>query len=428
VLVAILLLSLNLRSAVTAVPPLLARISADVGLSPTLAGVLGALPAACFGLAGAVAPPLLRRFAAERVIVGLIAVLAAGQVIRPWLPTPAQFLVCSAVVLLAMGVANVLLPAVVKAWFPNRIGAVTAMYVTGLTVGTAVPPLLVVPIADAVAARSGTGHLGAGWHVALAAWGALAALAALPWLPAARHPRVVPGGDRTSTGGTAAPRRIPLYRSRIARGILLIFGTTSLNFYAIIAWLPHRLTDAGLSEASAGAQLSLVATAGVPLAIFVPPITARLHRPLGLVLGFAACLAVGYAGLLLAPTQPDLDVGDPSPASAPAASRCRSPWSACARRTRPPPGPSAGFVQGFGYTAAGLGPLLVGALYERSGRWAEPFTFLAATIVLLVLGGWMVTGRETVDAELARRSVRGLPRPPPIPWKRDSRRPVRGDP
>ncbi len=401
-LVAILLLSLNLRSAVTSVPPLLARISADVGLSATLAGVLGALPAACFGLAGAVAPPLLRRFAAERVIVGLIALLAAGQVIRPWLPTPAQFLTCSAVVLLAMGVANVLLPAVVKAWFPHRIGGVTAMYVTGLTIGTALPALLVVPIADAVAARSGTAE---GWHVALASWGVVAAVAALPWLPAARHPRVVPGVNLAADGGTAA-RRIPVYRSRIARGILLIFGTTSLNFYSIIAWLPHRLTDAGLSEANAGAQLSLVAAAGVPLAIFVPPITARVNRPLGMVLGFAACLAVGYAGLLLAPTQltwmwaivTGFGAGGFPMSLALVGLRSANPTTA---------GSLGGFVQGFGYTAAGLGPLLVGALYERSGRWAEPFTFLAATIVLLVLGGWMVTGRETVDAELARRSVRG---------------------
>jgi CP family cyanate transporter-like MFS transporter len=401
-LVAILLLALNLRSAVSAVPPLLARISADVGLSATLAGLLGALPAACFGLAGAVAPPLLRRFAAERVIVGLIALLAAGQVIRPWLPTPAQFLACSAVVLLAMGVANVLLPAVVKAWFPDRIGAVTAMYVTGLTVGTAVPPLLVVPIADAVANRSGTAE---GWHVALASWGLVAAVAALPWLPAARHPRVVPGAS-VAADGTTTVRRIPVYRSRIARGILLIFGTTSLNFYAIIAWLPHRLTDAGLSEASAGAQLALVATAGVPLAIFVPPITARLHRPLGLVLGFAACLTVGYVGLLLAPTHltalwtvlTGFGAGGFPMSLALVGLRSANPTTA---------GSLGGFVQGFGYTAAGLGPLLVGALYEQTGRWVAPFTFLAGTIVLLVLGGWMVAGRETVDAELARRCVEG---------------------
>jgi CP family cyanate transporter-like MFS transporter len=402
-LVAILLFALNLRSAVTAVPPLLARISADVGLSATLAGVLGALPAACFGVAGAVAPPLMRRFAGERVTVGLIVLLAAGQVIRPWLPTPAQLLACSAVVLLAMGVGNVLLPAVVKAWFPNRIGAVTAMYVTGLAVGTALPPLLVVPIADAVAARSGGAE---GWRVALASWGVIAAVAALPWVPAARHPRVVPGADGTAADGSTAGRRIPVYRSRIAVGILLIFGATSLNFYAIIAWLPHRLTDAGLSEASAGAELSLVAAAGIPLAILVPPITARLHRPLGLVLGFAACLAAGYAGLLLAPTHltplwaiiTGFGAGGFPMSLALVGLRSANPTTA---------GSLGGFVQGFGYTAAGLGPLLVGALYEHTGRWVAPFTFLAATIVLLVLGGWLVAGRETVDAELARRCVRG---------------------
>ena len=60
-LVAIALLGLNLRSAVSVVPPLLGRISHDLGLSSAMAGVLGALPAICFSLAGAFAPALLRR-------------------------------------------------------------------------------------------------------------------------------------------------------------------------------------------------------------------------------------------------------------------------------------------------------------------------------------------------------------------------------
>jgi len=403
VLVAILLLSLNLRSAVTAVPPLLARISAGIGLSTPLAGVLGAMPAACFGLAGAVTPPLLRRYAAERVILVMIVVLATGQLIRPWLPAPAAFLVCSGVVLLAMGIGNVTLPAVVKAWFPDRIGGVTAMYVTGLTLGTAVPPLLVVPIADGAARLTGTaGTPVQGWQVALAMWGALAALAALPWLPAARHPRALAGA--AATGPEA--RRLPLYRSRIALGILLIFGTTSLNFYAIIAWLPRRLTDAGLSEAAAGAQLSLVAAAGLPLAVLIPPVTARLHRPLPLVAGFAACLGTGYAGLLLAPTQmtalwaviTGIGAGGFPMSLTLVGLRSANPGTA---------GSLAGFVQGFGYAAAGLGPLVVGALYQRTGEWVAPFCFLAATIVLLVLGGWLAAGRGTVDEELARRCAEG---------------------
>jgi CP family cyanate transporter-like MFS transporter len=157
----------------------------------------------------------------------------------------------------------------------------------------------------------------------------------------------------------------------------------------------------------------------------VPPITARLHRPLGLVLGFAACLTVGYAGLLLAPTQltwmwailTGLGAGGFPMSLALVGLRSANPTTA---------GSLAGFVQGFGYTAAGLGPLLVGALYEHTGRWVAPFCFLAGTIVLLVLGGgWSGARRSTPSSPGAASRP---PQPPPIPWKRDTRRPVRGDP
>ena len=402
-LVAILLLALNLRAAVTSVPPLLGRISADVGLSTALTGVLGSLPVACFALAGAIGPPLLRRQPAERIILVLTVMIVVGEVFRPWTGSPAAFLAASAVALLAMGLGNVALPAVVKGWFPDRIGAVTGLYVTALTIGTAIPPLLVVPIADAVgraSARGGElGHLGPGWHLALAAWGTLAAVAAVFWIVPARHPRTHPGTDG------AVHARIPVYRSRVAWGVMLTFGTTSLNFYAIIAWLPRRLVDAGLSEPAAGAELALVAGMGVPLALGVPLLAARVSRVLPMVIVFAACLAVGYAGLLLAPTTltwlwaviTGTGAGGFPLALALVGLRSAGPVTA---------GALSAFTQGLGYAMAGAGPIVVGLLYQGKSGWAGPFVFLGTTLVLLVLGGWFAGGRTTVDEEL------GLPAAP----------------
>ncbi len=56
----------------------------------------------------------------------------------------------------AVGVANVLIPTVVKKYFPERIGLMTTVYSTAMAVATFTPPLVAVPLADAVggAARS----------------------------------------------------------------------------------------------------------------------------------------------------------------------------------------------------------------------------------------------------------------------------------
>src|SRR3546814_2365215 len=59
-------------------------------------------------------------------------------------------------------------------------------------------------------------------------------------------------------------------------------------------------------------------------------------------------------------------------------------------RTRTPAGSASlsGFMQGVGYAVACLGPLLFGVLREATGGWTWPFAMLAASVVLMVVGGW----------------------------------------
>ena len=49
------------------------------------------------------------------------------------------------------GIGNVVLPPLVRKYFPDRIGVVTAGYVTLLAVGMAMSPQFSVPLADAAA-------------------------------------------------------------------------------------------------------------------------------------------------------------------------------------------------------------------------------------------------------------------------------------
>src|SRR3954447_1696954 len=89
VLVALLLLALTLRTAVTGLSPLLPRVSAGVPLTPTEAGIVGALPPFSFAAAGLLGPVLLRRVAAERLVVLAMLFEGLGLVIRPWSGGPA---------------------------------------------------------------------------------------------------------------------------------------------------------------------------------------------------------------------------------------------------------------------------------------------------------------------------------------------------
>ena len=77
----------------------------------------------------------------------------------------------SIVALAGMGMGNVVLPPLVKRYFPDRVGALSTLYITVLQLGTILPALAAVPVAAAV-----------GWRISMGAWALVAVAAALPWI------------------------------------------------------------------------------------------------------------------------------------------------------------------------------------------------------------------------------------------------------
>ncbi len=396
-LLAILLLTLTVRTAVTGLSPLLPRVSAGIPLTPAQAGLVGALPPFCFALAGLIGPRLLRRMPAERVVLALLALEVAGLVSRPWSGGPWAFVACSMVALIGMGLGNVVLPVLVKAWFPHRIATVTSLYVMGVTAGTSLPALFAVPVADAVARGSGDARLG--WQVGLSWWASLSVLVAIAWLGPARRPRALPSARRQEGTHDDPPPSRPVWRSPIAWGIMLLFGANSLTSYALFAWLPTRLTEAGMAPSTAGVMLAVFGGMGVPAALIVPHLAARYQRILLLSVQFAACFAIGLLGLLLAPLHLTLlwvvvagwGSGGFSLALTLVGLRSRTPASA---------GRLSGFAQGFGYLMAGFGPIVAGVLRERTGGWTAPFVVLVAVLVLMIVGGALAAPNKAVEDDL----------------------------
>ncbi|MGT2461053.1 MFS transporter [Sinomonas atrocyanea] len=305
VLVGLLAVAFTLRTAVTSVPALTDRIAGEMFLPSWLVGILGMLPTALFGVAGLLTPLLMRAWSVEAIAVAAMAAAAAGQAARSAAPGTGVFLAGSALALAGMGAGNVVLPPMVRKYFPDRVGLLTALYVTVINVGTTVPPLLAVPVADA-----------AGWRASLGWWAAVNVLAVLPWLTVwpARRGRAsdraagraagaaAASPDHAAADGARPPRAVVRpWHSPAAWALALLFGCTSLNTYTMFAWLPSIVGGAGLDAAAAGFQLSLFAGLGLPLSLAVPVLAARLRSPFPVVAFGVATFAAGYLGLALAP-------------------------------------------------------------------------------------------------------------------------------
>ena len=79
---ALLLVSLNLRLVVAAVPPVLSQIRHTTGLSSAGGGLLTALPVFCFGLAALAAPRLIRRFSMGPLLSLTMVAVIGGCALR----------------------------------------------------------------------------------------------------------------------------------------------------------------------------------------------------------------------------------------------------------------------------------------------------------------------------------------------------------
>ncbi len=395
------LLALNLRIAVASVSPILDTVRQDVALAPEQVGLLGTIPVAAFAVLGALTPALARSGGLEPVTIAAMVVAVLGEVARAGSATPAGFLGWTVVALAGMGVGNVLLPPLVKRYFPDRIGSVTALYSVVLAVSTAAPPLVAVPAAERL-----------GWRVSLGSWAVLGVAAALAWgvvVLRSAHARSALGDllrrAPTTTPVLASRHRAGgrVWRSPLAWAMAVTFGANSLLSYTMFAWYPQALVDAGMDAAAAGGQLGLLGIVGFVPALVAPTVAARVRNPYVLVVVFVAAFLVGLAGLRLAPLG------------------ATTAWSLLLGfgtgtfplvlalinlRTRTSAGASSlsGFTQGVGYTLAGLGPLAVGVLYGATGGWAAPSLVLVGTCVVLLVAGAVACRPGRLEDSWGRRA------------------------
>jgi CP family cyanate transporter-like MFS transporter len=394
-LVGVVTVAFSLRTAVTAISPIIDEIRDDIPITDVGIGLIGMLPPIFFALSGFLGPLVSRRLGIEGAILASVGVMIVGHLLRASSGSFALLLVGSAVTLVGVGICNVMLPPVVKRYFPDRVGLVTAGYATLMSVSTALPSLLAVPLSDSI-----------GWRFSLAIWAAVAGTAIVPWvLLLARHRRARAVAALDASTAVEAPdgaleRR--LWHSPVAVAITITFSVSTLNVYATFAWLPQILVDiVGSTPGEAGSLLAVYAIAGLPASIVAPILVNRLRSPAWVILAGVVFFVVGYLGLLIAPAPLTvlwvLLIGL-GPILFPV---CLVLINI---RTRSHTGSVAlsGFAQGIGYTVGALGPLLVGVLHDASGGWTLPLSFLLVTSFVAIAGAVVLSRPGLVEDQLAR--------------------------
>ncbi|WP_432487749.1 MFS transporter [Kineococcus sp. SYSU DK018] len=383
-LLAVLLTACSMRSPLTGVGPVLAQVSTDTGLGATAAGLLTSLPLIAFALASGVVPRVAGRLGVQPTVVAALVVLVAGAALR-WVPGAAPLFAGTALIGVAIAVANVLLPGVVRTGFPTRLALVTSGYLVAMQLAGGAASGTAVPL---------SAHLPGGWRTALAVWALPALLAAVLWAPLLRG----------RAGAPAGARRAPVpWRSPLAWAVTAHMGAQSFVFYCLLTWLPTLLQErSGLDAVSAGWQLTLLQGAGVTAGFLVPALT---RGPVGTRRTMVGAALVELAGLalLLAATGGAVRAlvplgvglvglgGGAALVLALAATASRAADAAGAVAL-------SGMAQSAGYLLAAAGPVLVGALHAATGSWAVPLVLVAAAAAAQAVAARRAGADEVVRA------------------------------
>ncbi|WP_405634701.1 CynX/NimT family MFS transporter [Streptomyces sp. NBC_01178] len=386
--VGLVLAALNLRPAITSLGALLEEVRDGLHMSGSVAGVLTSVPPLCFAVFGVTAPRLARRFGAGAVVCAGMAAIAVGLVVRPYIGSTAGFLAASALALMGIAVSNILMPVIVKRWFPDRVGSMTGLYSMALALGTALAAALTVPV---------TGALGGNWRTGLAVWAALAAAAVLPWVVLVRDRTPAPAPAASAVPGAEAPA-LRITRSRTAWALACFFGLQATAAYITMGWMPQIFRDAGVSAGTAGLLLAVTMAMGVPLAFVIPRAASRLRQQGPIVVALGMCGLIGYSGLYLAPA-----AGAWAWALLLGVANCAFPLALTMIGMRARTGAGvvrlSAFAQSTGYLLSIPGPLLVGVLYQHSGGWGLPIALMAGLMIPQMAAGVLAGRNRTIEDE-----------------------------
>jgi MFS transporter, CP family, cyanate transporter len=409
---------LNLRTAITSVPPLFPDLTGQLGLSSAALSLLAATPVLCFGVVSAFAAWINRRFGEELVLLIALSLLAAGLLVRGLAPSAMLF---PGTVLAAGSIAvlNVLLSSLVKRRWPERAGVLISVYLTALSVGAILASLLSVPLYRAAGNALG---------LPLAIWAAPAALAAALWLPQLRHrdvgPATPPGTARPAAeagpaadtaasagSGPAAPARLPVYRYPLAWQVMAFMGLQSLLYYAALSWLPTIFQDRGATPETAGNLLGLMGAGNLAASLLVPVLAHRFRGQRSLIWPSVIGTVAGLAGCLWAPLG-----GAPAWVLVLGLSQgaCLALAIFFMMARAPDPGTAAslsGFAQSLGYLAASAGPLAVGLLHTATGSWTVPVILLLALAAVELGFGLLAARPVTLPGPRSATRASGTGRP-----------------
>ncbi|HGQ4179657.1 TPA: CynX/NimT family MFS transporter [Streptococcus pneumoniae] len=371
----IILIGVSLRTPFTVLPIILGNISQGLEVEVSSLGVLTSLPLLMFTLFSPFSTQLAQKIGLEHLFTYSLFFLTIGSLIR-LINLPLLYL-GTLMVGASVAVINVLLPSLIQANQPKKIGFLTTLYVTSMGIATALASYLAVPITQA-----------SSWKGLILLLTLLCLATFLVWLPNHRYNhRLAPQTKQKS--------QIKVMRNKQVWAIIIFSGFQSLIFYTVMTWLPTMSIHAGLSSHEAGLLTSILSLISIPFSMTIPSLTTSLStRNRQLMLTLVSLAGVVGISMLFFPINNfiywlaiHLLIGTATSALFPYLMVNFSLKTSAPEKTAQ----LSGLSQTGGYILAAFGPTLFGYSFDLFHSW------IPSVAALLLIDILMTVALFTVD-------------------------------
>lgn len=274
-----------LRLTILAIPPVVAAIRDEFGLSATQVGLLGSIAPALFAIAALAGSLVVARLGVRAALIGGLAVVAIGSALRGLSGSYEVLLLTTVLMCTGVAILQPTMPGAVRLWMPGRIALATAVYTNGLLCGEVFPVMLTIPVV--LPAVDGS------WRASLVVWSLVVVLILAATYVLAPRREAAPVGH-----GAVANKWLPDWRQGLVWRIGIALGCVNTIYFSTNTYLPIYLSSAGRDDLIAGA-LTALNIGQLPASAVVLLLARRLQGRAWPYLASGLLSLIALAGLVL---------------------------------------------------------------------------------------------------------------------------------
>ena len=256
------LVGASLRLTVLAVPPVVPLLHADLHLAETGIGWLSSLPPMLFAIAAVPGSLLIARFGMVPALLFGLLLGALGSAARGATTDVAGLFATTVAMAAGIAIVQTAMPPLVRAWFPQRIGFATSVYINGLLVGEIIPVGLTIPVILPL--------LGGSWRLDFVFWSVPVLATALLFAWCTRSQ-----GDAAKRDAPVNRRWWPDWHDPLIWRLGLILGGVNATYFVTNAFLPDYVTSTGRPDLVSSA-LTAINVGQLPASFVMLPLADRL--------------------------------------------------------------------------------------------------------------------------------------------------------